>query len=169
MPYSGASQTNDRSWMDRISRGIAEVSMSFLYRAGIFVVAIAALGVAAYGFTLSFGEGARALIFFFIPALWGAYVLAMNDGQPRALEQMTATIANSLSIVAGLVVAAVVFIGWPVSTTNLALGAMAAFFFLIRISRYASPHVRELRENRTMIRALLLMLTVVCAVVAIAA
>ena len=56
--------------------------MSFLYRAGIFVVAIAALGVAAYGFTLSFGEGARALIFFFIPALWGAYVLAMNDGQP---------------------------------------------------------------------------------------
>ena len=29
-----------------------------------------------------------ALIFFFIPTLWGAYALAMNDGQPKALEKM---------------------------------------------------------------------------------
>lgn len=168
MPITGATQSNDRSWMDHVSRGIAEVCMSLLYRTGIFVVAAAALGVAAYGFTIDFGEGARGLIFFFVPALWGAYGLAMNDGQPKALERMTATIANGLAILAGLVVAAVVFIDWPVSITNLALGAMAAFFFLIRVSRQSSPHLRELRENRTMLRSLLIMLTVVCLVVAVA-
>lgn len=169
MTLGSRTQTNDRSWIDQVSRGIAEVCMSLLYRTGIFIVAAAALGVAAYGFTMNYGEGARALIFFFIPTLWGAYALAMNDGQPKALERMTATVANALSVLAGLVVAAVVFIGWPVSITNLALGAMAAFFFLIRISRQSSSHLRELRENRTMVRALLIMLTVVCAVVAVAA
>jgi hypothetical protein len=169
MPVSGPAKGNDRSWIDSVSRVIAESAMSFLYRVGIFIVAIAALGVAAYGYTLSFGEGARSLIFFFIPALWGAYALAINDGQPKALEQMTATVANSLSVLAGLVVAAVVFLDWPVSTTNLALGTMAAFFFLIRISKQTPQHMRELRENRTIVRSLLIMMTVVCAVVAVAA
>ena len=66
---------------------------------------------------------------------------------------MTAAVSNTLAVVAGLVVAAVVFIDWPVSTTNLALGAMTAFFFLIRISDQPSRHVRELRENREHVRS----------------
>ena len=49
----------------------------------IFVDRRRSLGIAAYAFTISFGEGARSLIFFFIPALWGTYALAMNDGRPR--------------------------------------------------------------------------------------
>jgi hypothetical protein len=169
MPLGSAHRRHDRAWVDRVTRDVAERLLSLVYRAGVFLIAIAAMAIAAYAFTISYGEGARALIFFFVPTLWGAYALAVNDGQPKALEKLTGAMANALAVVAGLVVAAVVFIDWPVSVTNLALGAMEAFFFLIRMSDQPSQHARDVQENRTTVRALLIMLTVICIVVAVAA
>ena len=46
MPIGSASQGRERSWIDKLSRDVAARFMSFVYRAGVFAIAIAALAQA---------------------------------------------------------------------------------------------------------------------------
>jgi hypothetical protein len=167
MPISDT-RPSERELTESINRGWTGWLMIVLYRYSWVLLALAAGGVAAYAFTVSFSEGARAIIFFVIPAMWGAYGLAVHDGQPKAIQNLSAPIANGLAVIAGLVVASVLFLDTPVSIANLALGAMEAFFFLMRISGQTTTYSRLAGTNAQIwIRAFLIMVTVTCGVIAI--
>src|SRR3954467_6359520 len=82
MPLSKSGGTTEREFADDQSRAWSDWIIGMLYRLGIVTLPLAAAGIAAYAFTVSFPEGARAIIFFALPAMWGAYALATLDGQP---------------------------------------------------------------------------------------
>jgi hypothetical protein len=168
MPLSQSARSNERTFADDGSRSWSGWLIEMLFKSSVFVLAGAALGIAVYAFTVSYGEGARALIFFLIPSMWGAYALAVFDGQPKALQDLTAPIANSIAVVAGAAVASVLFLDTPVSIANLALGTMEAFFFVMRISNQPSQYRRVIGPDvRVWVRAFLIMTTVVCVFVAV--
>jgi hypothetical protein len=143
--------------------------MQALYRFGVLLIALAALGICALSLIASPGEAVRALIFFLIPSLWGAYALAAYDGEPDAFERVLPQTAYWLAGLASLIIVLVMVVGAPVSIANLAFGSMEAFFFVMRIAVQPSRYQRRLEAHaRTLAGALLLMLTVLCAALAVA-
>jgi hypothetical protein len=157
---------------ESIVRRAVEWLFTLVYeRVGVLVLAIVAFGVAVYAFTVSFGEGIRAIIFFVIPSLWGAFALAALDGERNALERYGQPIMIALGVVAGVVLSGVFVIDAPVSMANLALGTMEAFFFLMWIGNDQSPFGRIEISSRAQPWgvALLLMTTIVAITVAVTA
>jgi hypothetical protein len=140
-------------------------------RLGVLVLVFVATGIAAYAFTVSFGEGVRAVIFFIIPSLWGAFALAALDGETNALEQHGQPIMIALGIIAGVVLSSVFVLDAPISMANLALGTMEAFFFLMWIGNEQSPLGRIEISSRAQPWgiAFLLMTTILAITVAITA
>jgi hypothetical protein len=87
VPYSEDFATDRGRGRDSRETGLRNFALWFIdtgYVVALPALSLAALGIACYGFTVSFGEGARSLIFFVIPVMWGAYTLAVNDGNPQA-------------------------------------------------------------------------------------
>lgn len=140
-------------------------------RVGVLILAVVAFGITVYAFTISFGEGVRAVIFFLIPSLWGAFALATLDGERNALEQFGQPIMIALGVIAGLVLSVIFLVDAPVSIANLALGTMEAFFFLMWIGNDQSPFGRIEISSRAQPWgvALLLMTTIVAITVAVTA
>lgn len=168
MPWE-ASRSSERDFADGLARRISDWVVEGLYRFGVMVLALAALAICVLGLTQSAGEGIRALIFFVIPSLWGAYALAVFDGQPDAFDKVMPQAVYWLAGLASLVIILVMVVGAPISIANLALGSMEAFFFVMRISVQPSRYQRRLDSNsRALAGALLLMLTVLCAALAVA-
>lgn len=167
MPFSDIQPGSEREIGDTRPRNGARWLMAVIYDVSWFLLGAVAAAITAYAFTQSFGEGVRSIIFFVIPSMWGAYFLAVHDGRPKAIEELSSTIANSISIMAGLVVASILFLDTPISIANLALGAMEAFFFMMRISNQATRFPRAIpRDVQIILRTFLVMLTVTCGVIA---
>lgn len=167
MPFS--TYRTEREFADSMARRVADWVVESLYRFGVVGLALAALSVAVHGFTQSYAEGTRSLIFFLIPSLWGAYALAVFDGQPDAFNRMMPQLAYGISVLAAVVIIAVLSMDAPTSLVNLALGSMEAFFFVMRTSSQPSPHQRMLDANtRALAGALLILLTLLCSAMAVA-
>lgn len=134
---------------------------------------LVAIAFAAAGFTvLAFGdsqsEGIRSVLFFLTPAAWGAFAFASLDGQPEAFKKLGDYAIPGLGVVAGLVISSVVIFDAPVSIANLALGAMAAFFFMMALASAPSNRKPAIPpDERTWPLAILLMLTVISVAVAV--
>ncbi|HKG40477.1 MAG TPA: hypothetical protein VKB25_15925 [Conexibacter sp.] len=169
MPRSPHQDPSVRDATEDRVRGVADWTISVLYaRFGVFLLAIAAAGVAAIGFSHSYGEGVRAVIFFMIPSAWGAFALATLDGQPEALRKLGEPFIAGLGVIAGLLVSSVVVFDAPISIANLALGSMEAYFFVMWISKQPTRFSRRIPpESRVWGMALLLMVTVVSITIAV--
>lgn len=169
MPRSTQQDSGLRDAIEDRVRGVADWMIGVLYaRFGVFLLAIAAAGVAAIGFAHSYGEGVRAIIFFVIPSAWGAFALATLDGQPEALRKAGEPFIAGLGVIAGLVLSSVVVLDAPISIANLALGAMESYFFLMWIAKQPTRFSRSISpENRIWGMALLLMVTVVSITIAV--
>jgi hypothetical protein len=162
-PSDSPRNTADKALRDRLNW-----LFDTLYDFSWLLFVLAAAGVAAYAFTLEFGEGARAIIFFVVPSLWGGFILLTHDGKPKAMLKIPEPVIYGLAVVAGLVLASVLFLDTPVSIANLALGVMGGFFLLMRVSNQETAHTRWFPpERETLLRALLIMVTVTCMVIAV--
>lgn len=158
-----------RDTRDENARGFVVWLIETGYQVAAVALTVIAAGIAAYAFTLSVGDGARSVIFFVIPAMWGAYALAANDGQPEALEKIAEPAVVGLATASALVLSGVLFLGAPVAIANLALGVMIAFFFLMWISNAPSRYRRRLSSlGKLWGKALLVMITVLGIVTAVA-
>lgn len=165
-----AFESNARSSSTNSSgRSIADTLMNLVSKYALLLVAVAALGVSLYGFTISFAEGIRALIFFLIPSLWGAFSLAVLDGRPTALDTASGTLLNVMAAIAGLTLAAVIFLDAPVSIANIPLGIIEAAFFVMLVADGSSPFPAQYSETgKTIVRMVLILATVLCLAVAVA-
>jgi hypothetical protein len=133
------------------------------------LLALVAVGIAAYGFTSSFAEGARSLIFFVVPVMWGAYALAVNDGKEQNITKLAQNWVIGLAVAAALVVGCVMFLSVPISVADLALGVMVAFFFLMWTSDQQTRYTRRPSEAaRLWMLALLVMVTILAVFAAVA-
>jgi hypothetical protein len=160
-------EASERQVSDERSRGWIWLLFDFVYGYSWLLLAAAAAAVGAYAFDHSSGEGIRSIIFFVIPAMWGAFALGSFDARPRALQDLSAPVAIGLGTVAGLVLSSVLFLDTPVSIGNLALGSMMAFFFVMRISSQPSGFSRGIPpDRRNFVLTVLVMLTVLCTVIA---
>lgn len=173
MPYSEHAQYGRRGRTRGVRESYSRMFALWLidvgYVWGIPAIGVAAAGIATYAFTIGFGQGVRAVIFFVIPVLWGAYTLAINDGQPQVIEKLADKVVLGIAVVAALVIGSVMFLSAPVSLANLALGAMTAFFFVMWTSDQPTPFQRKPTPMaRTWMLAMLLMVTVISIFVAIA-
>lgn len=164
MPFA-----NTRTRTRSSGRDVSETLMLVVSRYALWVVAVAALAVTVYAVTDSFAEGARALIFFLVPSLWGAFLLVSLDTRPAALETMSASILNGMAAVAGVVIAAVFLLDAPVSIANLPLGIIeAAFFVMLVADEGRTKRIRWSETAQTIVRMVLILATVLCLVVAVA-
>ncbi|HEX7134957.1 MAG TPA: hypothetical protein VF228_20450 [Iamia sp.] len=164
MPFANT-KTRSRS----SGRDVSETLMLVVSRYALWVVAVAALAITAYAVTDSFAEGARALIFFLVPSLWGAFLLVSLDTRPAALETMSASILNGMAAVAGVVIAAVFLLDAPVSIANLPLGIIeAAFFVMLVADEGRTKRIRWSETAQTIVRMVLILATVLCLIVAVA-
>jgi len=145
----------------------ATALVRFLFtRVGVLLIAAAAVVVTWLAFREGKGEGIRAMIFFIIPSLWGAFGLAATDGNPDAWERFGKNGLPALGLIAGLAISTVFIFDAPVSTANLALGAMEASAFMYWVS--TRPTRRRIPAGeRHWALALLLMVTVICIAIAI--
>ncbi len=166
MPYSESTQLprsgRVRGTRDSKFRTFAlwVVDLAFIW--GIPAIGLVAAVIASYAFTRDFGEGARSVIFFVVPVLWGAYVLATNDGQPQVIERLADKVVLGIAVVAALVIGSVMFLAAPVSIANLALGTMTAFFFLMWTSDQPTMFQRTpTKMARTWMMAMLIMITII--------
>jgi hypothetical protein len=125
-----------------VRRAVEWLFHTMYERVGVMLIAFVAAGIAIYAFTVSFGEGVRAVIFFIIPSLWGAFALATFDGQPTALERFGQSAMIGVGLVAGIVLSALFVFEAPIAIANLALGLMEAFFFLMWIGNQQSAFGR---------------------------
>ena len=168
MPFSNQRARNERDTSDAAATTVAEALVRFLYYGGIYALAVFALVICAAAFTVSLGEGIRAILFFMIPSAWGALALALYDGDPKAFQNISPLFANGLAVAGALVVAAVWIIDAPISIANIALGALEAFFFVLRISNQPSSRIRRITGGtRTFVTSLALFVTVLSIVVAV--
>jgi hypothetical protein len=157
-----------RSKADKELRDRVNWLFNALYNHSWLLFGLGAAGITAYAFTIGFAEGARSIIFFCVPSLWGAFMLLTNDGEPKAMAKIPEPVTYGLAVIAGLVLASVLFLDTPVSIANLALGVMAGFFLLMRLSDQKTAHTRWFPpEGETLLRALLIMVTVTCIVIAV--
>jgi hypothetical protein len=136
---------------------------------GSLIVAVTAVYVAVRAFDDSPSDGTRAVICFLIPTLWGAFGLTALAGERRPFETLGKWAMPVLGVIAGVVISLGILAEAPVWTTNLGLGVMEAFYFMIFLSGDAVPS--RLREplEREWTLALLLMVTVVSVTAAITA
>lgn len=125
-----------------VRRGVEWVFHAMYERVGVMLIAAVAAGIAVYAFTVSFGEGVRAVVFFLIPSLWGAFALATFDGQPSALEKFGQRAMIAIGLAAGIVLSALFVFDAPIAIANLALGMMEAFFFLMWVGNQPSAFGR---------------------------
>lgn len=161
MPRFEDHQRTLRAERDTRTRSFVVWMFDSAYVYAVLAIIAIAAGFAIYAFTLSFQDGARSVLCFIIPAMWGAYALAVNDGRPSALEEMGEQVTIGLGVFAALVLAGVLFAGAPVFAANAALGAMTFFFFLMWVSDAPSPYVRRPSErNRIWGKTILVMVTV---------
>lgn len=173
MPYSEPTQIGRRGRArdvrDSKSRQFALWLIDIGYVWGVPAIGATAAGIAAYAFTIGFGQGVRAVIFFVLPVLWGAFILAVNDGQPQVIEKLADKAVHGIAVAAALVIGSVMFLSAPVSLADLALGIMVAFFFLMWTSDQPSMFQRTpTAMARTWMLALLIMITVISLFVAVA-
>jgi hypothetical protein len=169
MPVANNSPARGRGvrdgWIRRASLWMIDTG----YVVALPLLSLAALGIAGYGLTISFGEGARSLIYYVVPVMWGAYVLAVNDGKQQNITRLAQNWVIGLAVVAALIVGSVMFLSTPISIANLALGAMAAFFFLMWTSDQPSRYIRRPNEAaRIWMLALLIMVTILAVFAAVA-
>jgi hypothetical protein len=138
-------------------------------RLGVLLLAAVAFGIAVYAFTESYGEGVRAVIFFVIPSLWGAYALAALDGEPAALERLGQPAMIAIGVAAGVALSGVLIFDAPIALANLALGTMEAFFFVMWIGSEDTPFGRIELSKRAQPWgvALLLMTTIISLTIAV--
>lgn len=165
MPFSNTSSSHRNP-----GRDVSDRMVNLISRYALVGIAILAAGISIYAFTISFAEGARALIFFLIPSMWGAYCLAVLDGKPAALRHASVTLLNVMAAVAGLVVAAVVLLDAPVSIANLPLGIIECLFFVMQVGdRPGRGFAADYSEvAKSIVRMVLILATVLCIVVAVA-
>lgn len=131
----------------RQARDSAVRSFSLWFVETVYITAIPLLSVVAvaidvYAFSKSVGEGVRTIVYYVLPVLWGAYYLAVNDGKPQALTKHAHLVVVAVCVPVGLVLGGIFFLGAPISSAGLALGAMAAFFFLLWTSDQPSQYTR---------------------------
>jgi hypothetical protein len=138
------------------------------YVAALPILGLIAIGIAVYGFTVDFGEGARSVIFFVVPVLWGAYALAVNDGKQQNINKVAQQWVIGIAVAAALTVGSVILLSVPIAITDLALGIMVAFFFLMWTSDQPSRYIRKPSESaRIWMLGLLIMVTIVAVFIAI--
>lgn len=173
MPYSENTQLGRRGRArearDFKSRQFALWLLDVGYVWGVPAIGVAAAAIASYAFTVGFGQGVRAVIFFVVPVLWGAFILAVNDGQPQVIEKLADKAVHGIAVVAALVIGSVMFLAAPISLADLALGIMTAFFFLMWISDQPTMFQRKpTAMARTWMLAMLIMVTIISVFVAVA-
>ena len=168
MPRSSDSEGSVRQGVEELVRNVADWLVTILYnKIGIILIAAIAAGITVISFTVGRGEGIRAIIFFLIPAAWGAFALSSLDGQPKAFARLSKNALPGLGVVAGVLISSVIVFDAPVASTNLALGAMEAFFFMMYVSSQPSGRSRAIPEGQHVwALSLLLMVTVVSVTVA---
>ncbi len=160
MPRTPGSRPSLFPHIDFASRALNLASMVLI------VLAAATFTVLAFGD--SEGEGIRSILFFLTPAAWGAFAFASLDGQPEVFRSLGEYAIPGLGVVAGLVISSVVLLNAPVSTGSLALGAMAAFFFMMALASAPSSRKPAIPAGEHIWPlAILLMLTVISVAVAV--
>jgi hypothetical protein len=134
----------------------------------LMLIVLAAAGFAVLAFNNSEGEGIRSILFFLTPAAWGAFAFASLDGQPKAFKTLGDYAIPGMGVVAGLVISSVVLLKAPVSIANLALGTMAAFFFMMALASAPSSRKPAIPPGEHIWPlAILLMLTVISVAVTV--
>jgi hypothetical protein len=132
------------------------------------LIVVAAATFTALAFADGQGEGIRSILFFLTPATWGAFAFAALDGQPAAFRTLGDYAIPGFGVLAGLVISSVLLIDAPVSVANLALGAMAAFFFMMALGRAPAGRTPPIPPGEHVWPlAILLMLTVISVAVAV--
>ena len=92
------------------------------------------------------------------------------DGQPQAFAKLSRNALPGLGVLAGVLISSVIVFDAPVASTNLALGAMEAFFFMMYVSSQPSDRSRGIPKDQfAWGLSLLLMVTVVSVTVAVTA
>jgi hypothetical protein len=169
MPVANNNPTQGRNVRDSWIRQVSLWMIDTGYVVALPLLSLIALGIAGYGFTLNFGEGARSLIFYVVPVMWGAYVLAVNDGKQQNITKLAQNWVIGLAVAAALIVGSVMFLSAPISIADLALGLMAAFFFLMWTSDQPSRYIRRPNESaRIWMLALLILVTILAVFAAVA-
>jgi hypothetical protein len=172
VPYSDNHTVDQGRGRDPRETGLRNFALWFIdtgYVVALPALTLVALAIAGYGFTVSFGEGTRSLIFFVIPVMWGAYTLAVNDGSPQVIEKLADKAVVGVAVVAALIIGLVFILNAPVSIADLAFGAMVAFFFLMWTSDQPSRFQRRPSKiARTWMLALLVMITILAFFAAVA-
>jgi hypothetical protein len=156
-------KANKGGWMPDI-----DFASKMLNRISVVLIAAAAAGFMVLAFDESRAEGIRSVIFFFIPTAWGAFAFAALDGQPKVFETVGKTAIPAGGVIAGLVISSVVIFDAPVSTANLALGAMEAFFFMMALADAPATRTPSIpRGQHIWPLSILLMLTTISLSIAI--
>jgi hypothetical protein len=160
VPSDGSSKT---SLFPRI-----ELAGRMLNLGSFLIIVLAAAGFTVLAFDDSQSEGIRSILFFLIPAAWGWFAFASLDGQPEVFKSLGDYAIPGMGVIAGLVISSVVLFDAPVSIANLALGAMAAFFFMMALASAPSNRKPAIPPGEHIWPlAILLMLTVISVAVAV--
>lgn len=139
-----------------------------LSRASLALIVLAAIAFTVIAFGDDQSEGIRSILFFLTPTAWGAFAFAALDGQPKAFRTLGDYALPAFGVIAGLVISSVVLLDAPVSVANLALGAMAAFFFMMALGSTPSGRRPPIPPGEHIWPlAILLMLTVIAIAVAV--
>ncbi len=136
--------------------GVAEWLFVVLFgKLGPIIVAAVAVYVTVVAFGDSSGDGIRAIVFFLLPTLWGAFLLARRSRSTTALAETGKWAVPVLGVIIGIGISIGMLSDAPVWSANLGLGVLEGFYFMMWLS------TDEDEGERAWALALLLMVTII--------
>jgi hypothetical protein len=150
----------------RISARGGESRLS--YYVVLLLMTLAAGAFAVMSFNNSQTDGIRAVLLYLTPAAWGFFGLVALAGQPEAFDRLSDVALPASGVIAGFVVGAALILDASLSLANLALGAEAAFILIMMLDTDPGRGSPLTRRQRSVGLAVMLMLTVISLMVAVA-